>query len=403
MKENLINLANTYLHKLCIEILDRSVGSQGNRDATKYFQEELASFGWTIITQHFEAFDWKDKGASLMVRNTKFTVLVSPYSLGCDIKKELVSIENMDELEQKEIEGKIVLMYGEIAKEQLMPKNFIFYNPESHQKIITLLERKNPKALICATGRNAALAGGVYPFPLIEDGDFNIPSVYMTENEGKKLLPYAGEVALLKSKSIRIDGRGYNVIGKKGNSTNGRIVITAHIDAKKDTPGAIDNATGIVILLLVAKLLKDYNGKRQIDIVAFNGEDYYSVPGQMEYIKSINNKFNDIFLNINIDGAGYLKGDSAISFYGLSEYTKSVATNIINGIDGIIIGKQWVQGDHSIFTQQGCPAMAVSSNWFTDNIDSQTITHTPKDNIDIVDVKKLVKISEALCLLIKQL
>ncbi|MEZ4997668.1 MAG: hypothetical protein R2758_09480 [Bacteroidales bacterium] len=32
--------------------------------------------------------------------------------------------------------------------------------------------------MIGATGRSSALAGGVYPFPLIEDGDFDIPSVY---------------------------------------------------------------------------------------------------------------------------------------------------------------------------------------------------------------------------------
>ena len=37
--------------------------------------------------------------------------------------------------------------------------------------------------------------------------------------------------------------KGYNVIGVKGNETKRRIVVTAHIDTKKGTPGAIDNAT----------------------------------------------------------------------------------------------------------------------------------------------------------------
>jgi aminopeptidase YwaD len=62
-----------------------------------------------------------------------------------------------------------------------------------------------------------------------------------------------------------------------------------------------------------------------------------------------------------------------------------------------------VQGDHSIFIQSGCPAMAVSSRWFTDHIDNQDITHTPKDNIDIVSGDKLVEIAQALDLFIKQL
>jgi aminopeptidase YwaD len=397
-----MNDANIYLSKLCLDIKDRSVGNSGNREATKYFKEVLSSFCWDVESQEFDAYDWEDGGAQLTITNDKFNVFVSPYSLGCDINGKLITVKNLEELQQKSINEKIVLLYGEIAKVQLMPKNFVFYNPESHKKTIATLENKKPSAIISATGRNAALAGGVYPFPLIEDGDFDIPSVYTTEEEGKKLLTLEGEIASLSSSSKRIEGIGYNIIGRKGNNSKERIVITAHIDAKKGTPGAIDNATGVVILLLLAEILKDYNGNKQIEIVAFNGEDYYAVPGQMEYLRLNQNKFNEVFININIDGAGYLEGKSAFSFYGLSQINKNIALNTINNFSGIVEGKQWVQGDHSIFTQQGCPAIAVSSQWFTDNIDNQTITHTLKDNINIVDSSKLVEISEALKLIVSQ-
>ena len=60
------------------------------------------------------------------------------------------------------------------------------------------------------------------------------------------------------------------------------------------------------------------------------------------------------------------------------------------------MGFQWFQGDHSIFIQQGVPAIAVSSQWFIDNIDQQEITHTPKDNPSIVDCQKVVEIAEAI-------
>ncbi|MFC1786354.1 M28 family peptidase, partial [Candidatus Neomarinimicrobiota bacterium] len=398
-----INIAQTDLQKFCVEISDRSVGSNGNRDATKYFKEKLSSLGWNVETQEFDAFDWEDGGAELIINNEKFNVLVSPYSLGCDTNGELIAVNNFEELQQRDIKGKIVLLCKEIAKEQLMPKNFVFYNPESHQKIIAILEGRKPTAIISATGRNAALAGGVYPFPLIEDGDFNIPSVYTSEEIGGRLLLLEGQIVSLSSSSSRIKEKGYNVIGKKGTDSTGRIVITAHIDSKKGTPGAIDNATGIVILLLLAELLKDYNRDKQIEIVAFNGEDYYAAPGQMEYLRKNQNRFNEIILNINIDGAGYLEGNSAFSFYGMSDNINRIALNTINNINGIVEGRQWVQGDHSIFIQKGCPAIAVSSQWFTDNIDNQTITHTQKDNIDIVDLKKLVEISEALKLIVSQI
>lgn len=400
--ENLYLKSQSYLKKLCEEIPERSVGSEGNRMATHFFKDEISSFGWDTEIQEFEAIDWKDGAASLQAYGSSFEVFVSPYSHGCETEEQLISISSIEELEQIDIKGKIVLLYGEIAQEQLMPKNFVFYNPEKHQQIISLLEKGKPIAIICATGRNASLAGGVYPFPLIEDGDFYIPSVYMTEDEGSKLLPYAGKTIVLKSISSRIPGKGYNVIAIKGKQLNRRIVITAHIDAKKGTPGAIDNATGVVVLLLLAHLLEDYDGNKLIEIVAFNGEDYYAVPGQMLYINKNQDRFNEILLNINIDGAGYKEGKSAFSFYSLPEEIENNAKYVLSKFNGITEGVQWPQGDHSIFIQNGRPAIAVSSKWFIENIDDQGITHTAKDNMDIVDCHKVVEIAQALNLFVRK-
>ena len=394
--EQLFEYCAANLYILCNEITDRSVGSEGNRTATRYFENKVMSLGWTTESQEFEAVDWIDGGGSLHCAEISFQVFVSPYSLGCDVEGQLVSVSSIDELERTNITGKLLLLRGEISKEQLMPKNFVFYNPEEHQKIISLLENGKPLAIICATGRNASLAGGVYPFPLIEDGDFDIPSVYMTEEEGYRLLPFLGMTAALTSISKRLLGMGYKVIARKGDQSGKRIVITAHIDAKKGTPGALDNASGIVTLLLLAVLLKDYAGGNLIELVALNGEDYYAVPGQMRYLQAYQDRFHEILVNLNIDGAGYKDGPSAFSFYGLPKEMEKDIKEVIGHFDGITEGAQWVQGDHSIFIQRGRPAIAVSSLWFTDHVDSQQITHTPKDNIDLVDCHKLVEIAQAL-------
>ena len=108
-----------------------------------------------------------------------------------------------------------------------------------------------------------------------------------------------------------------------------------------------------------------------------------------------------IQLNINIDGAGFKEGGTAFSFYGLPGELEVNAKDVVRHFDGISEGVQWPQGDHSIFVQNGVPAIAVSSKWFTDNIDSQDITHTPKDNLEIVDCGKVVEIAEALNLFVR--
>jgi len=399
----LIELCNRYLETFCVDISERCVGSEGNRKATSFFNEELLSFGWKTEMPEFEAMDWVDGGALLYSNGNNFIVNVSPYSLGCIAEAELVSATTIPELQKLVFADKILFLHGDIAKEQLMPKNFVFYNPEEHQQIISLLENGKPKAIICATSRNAALAGGVYPFPLIEDGDFDIPSVYMTEEEGNKLMQYIGKIVNLQSKSKRISGKGYNVIGRKGIEGSDRIVLTAHIDAKKGTPGAIDNATGVTILLILARILKDYSGTKEIEIVAFNGEDYYANPGQMNYIRSNEDKFSNIILNVNIDGAGYKEGKSSFSLFALPEYLQQIALEVIKENPNIVKGVQWPQGDHSIFIQHGRPAIAVSSKWFIDNIDNQEITHTPKDNLDIVNSNRVVELALAIKSLIMKI
>lgn len=402
MKSKLLKNAKVYLNKLCVEISDRSVGSEGNRKATQLANEVFSRLGWNCEMAELKVMDWQEQGAELVCRNRNFEVFVGPYSLGCDVKGKLVGVSKLEDLEKIHGNGDILLLHGELVREQLMPKNFVFYNPEEHKHIVYLLENSKAKAFISATGHNGATAGGIYPFPLIEDGDFNIPNVYMTDKEGEKLLACAGNEIHLKSHSKRISTTAYNNIARLGSGEK-KIVITAHIDAKKNIPGAIDNATGVVVLFLLAELLNNYRGKYQIELVAFNGEDYFAVPGQMDYIASKKGDFSDVLLNINIDGAGYFGGKSAFSFFDLPQEFHEEACQVLEKFEDITEGIQWVQGDHSIFVQFGRPAIAISSEWFINNFESQTITHTDKDNLSIVNPEKLVDIALAVETFVKNL
>ncbi len=74
-----------------------------------------------------------------------------------------------------------------------------------------------------------------------------------------------------------------------------------------------------------------------------------------------------------------------------------------NIFENLAEGHQYPQGDHSIFVQNGCPAIAVSSKWLIENLDNQDITHTAKDNIEIIDIGKVVEIAKALDLFIRRL
>ena len=390
----MLEQATSYLRELCLVVPHRRVGSSGNRAATDLFAEATESFGFQTECPEFGCIDWTQGGAHLTSAGEAFVVYASPYTLGCEVSAPLAVVSTIEDLEVVEGAGKTLLLRGDLAGEQLMPKSFQFYNPERHQQIIRLLETKGPVALVAATTRNPELAGALYPFPLIEDGDFDIPSVYMTDDEGNELARHAGNEVSVHIVAERIPASGCNVIARKRGQWERRIVLFAHIDAKDNTPGATDNATGVVILLLLAELLAEYSGGLGIEIVALNGEDYYSAPGEMQYLATNAGRFDEIALGINLDGAGYLEGHTAYSLYGCPPDIAAAVHKVFSGHPELVEGPPWYQSDHGLFTMNNRPALAITSEAFATVL--AEIAHTPKDSPDIVDTSKLVVVAVAL-------
>ena len=91
--------ARSYLQHLCVEIPARCVGSPGNRAATDFFADTIASFGFVVECPVFDCMDWTQQGATLRVGDQSFDVLVSPYSLGCSVEAPFVAVSTIEELE----------------------------------------------------------------------------------------------------------------------------------------------------------------------------------------------------------------------------------------------------------------------------------------------------------------
>jgi aminopeptidase YwaD len=188
--------AGAYLNALCRERAGRRVGTAANREATDFAAGTFARLGLSTESPAFDCIDWWQDGAELVADAERFFALVSPFSLGASARAPLAVASTVDDLEAHDLSGRVLLLRGEVAKEQLMPKGFAFYNPDEHKRIIRALETAGPAAIIAATGRDPGMAGAVYPFPLIEDGDFDIPSAYITDVEGERLARKAGHEAI---------------------------------------------------------------------------------------------------------------------------------------------------------------------------------------------------------------
>ncbi|GAP12265.1 predicted aminopeptidases [Bellilinea caldifistulae] len=390
-----------YLHFLCVETGGRSVGSEGNQKAAEYIRRAFSSNGWQVQSSRFECVDWEEEGCSLCAGGLAFEAKASPYGRGGKWIAPLICVGSPDELESVSLTGKIVLLHGELTRQQWTPKNFPFYQHEQHQHWIGLLERKSPLAIIAATGRDPQIAGGVYPFPLIEDGDFDIPSVYMTEQEGEKLAEQAGKMVELEIRARRMPSQGNNIRAMLPGKSSRRVVCFAHFDAKIGTPGALDNASGVTILLLLAEMLRGERLNWTVELTALNGEDYYSNPGEVIWLKENQGRFTEIGLGINFDLVGFREGRTAFSLYQLPNPLEAMIRGRFAKFGGLVEGESWVQSDHSLFLIHGVPALAFASEKMADLM--QDVIHTERDTPDLIEPDRIVETALAVADLIHHL
>ncbi len=391
-KSNLNEKARRYIETLTGVEPNRRTGSEGNRQASRFFAETIDPYVDTVDHRPFETLDYSCEEVRLSHNIDEFDVRGSPYSPPCDVSAELLAVSSVAELEKISCRDKLLLMEGEICSQQLMPKKFPFYNPEEHQRIISLLEEKEPAGLITATEKMPMQAGGLAPCPLIVDGDFNIPSVYCSRSTGQKIKNCVGKTLGMRVDSERREAIASNVIARINEQAAEKIVITAHIDAYEDSPGALDNASGEAVLLLLAEILNDRDSDVPVEIAALNGEDHYSVGGQLDYLERRGDQLNSTKLAVNIDYVGYRGSRIAYSFYECPETLEEKIRTSFNGEEGLVAGEQWMAGDHMIFVQNGVPALAFTSDNLREFM--ANIAHTEADTPENVDVEVLVDLAE---------
>ncbi len=400
---SLAQSAARYIETLTACRPHRRTGSSGNREAVSYFADVSRPFGYHPETKPFPCLDWRNDGCVLAVEDATLPAYVSPYSPGCEARAPIRVANTVEQLEETECTGCIMLLWGEIASEQLMPKGFPFYNPDSHRRLYALIEEKHPAALVTATGHNPEVAGALDPYPMFVDGDFDIPSVYCTEETGARIAHAVGRPGYLAINAARSPATASNIVIHANPAAPRRVLVTAHIDTYEDTPGAYDNASGTAVLLLLAQLLATdpapaapaaAGAPLGVEIVALNGEDHYSAAGQLDYLRRYGGDLETVAAAINIDGVGYREGGTAYSFYEMSPGTQQRAARLLESYPGMNEGAQWPSGDHMVFVQQGVPALAFTAERTPELL--RTVAHTAKDTPDLLDYGKLVELARTL-------
>jgi Predicted aminopeptidases len=313
----------------------------------------------------------------------KISVIAGTYSSSCEVEAGFAAAGNVFELENGNFRGKIAVIYGELTQAPLAAKHCSVYNPETHKRIVGLLEAKKPLAIVAVSHRM------VNPVPILEDWDFKIPSVTVSTIDGMKLLKNAeGSIKLILKTKFEAS-HAANVVGKYGKNEKEKLVFCAHLDTKYGTNGAADNGTGVVVLLMVAELLKDRLKNKalpfDLEFAALNGEEYHAL-GEMLYIEKNLQNFGNMLAAINIDGVGHYSSTSNLAFFDCPEEFVNAALDLREKYPGIIRVDPWPAGDYIHFWMRKILSVAIGSTGTCD------LFHTADDMIDLISIDKIEEV-----------
>ena len=204
---------------------------------------------------------------------------------------------------------------------------------------------------------------------------------------------------------------GRNVIGFINNEAANTVIIGAHYDhlglggdgsLYRDSIAAIhngadDNASGVAVLLNLAKKLKEGNTNNNYLFIAFSGEEMGLI-GSNYFTKNPTVDLKKVNYMINMDMVGRLKADSTLAVYGTGTSPMFKQTLKANNEQFKLVQKESGVGpsDHTSFYNSDIPVL----HFFTGQHEDY---HKPSDDAEKLNYSGMQTISNYIFALISDL
>jgi len=218
-----------------------------------------------------------------------------------------------------------------------------------------------------------------------------------------------------------------NVVCRLGSSNNKPIVVIgAHYDAVRNTEGADDNASGVVGLLELVRILSQEKLNYPIEIVAYTLEEVWPMIGSMTHATTLRNTGIPVYGMVGFEMIGYFDDRAKSQSYPIK------ALKFIYGRKGnfIVLARKTKAGafvknfsvgfkkmatiDTKIFKAPSRHVKVIStsdhSNYWKSGYDALMITntahyrnpnyHKKSDTMETLDIPKMMKVIDATALAI---
>jgi aminopeptidase YwaD len=208
------------------------------------------------------------------------------------------------------------------------------------------------------------------------------------------------------------------------------LIVAAHFDTVEQSPGADDNASGVAVLLEVARLIQVPALARPVRFIAFNLEEE-NLLGSVAYADDLRRKGEEIFGAIVLECVGYARSEPGsqqhpphvpIDVPSIGDFLAVVGNQASQGLVSVITssvsravpplkviplvvpgrGEQLTdtrRSDHAAFWHHGLPAVMLTD---TANYRNPHY-HRPTDTIDTLNLTFLGYVTLAVTAAVREL
>ena len=377
------------LEVLCDVYGSRATGSPEDFGAVEWIVETLKGYG--VENAHYEPFDvpgWFRGPAKLEVVDPiskELDCISLPMGLAGQAEGRLVFLGDGEissyEDRKDEIEGNIVMVTSR--------------NPLGLERPMHRSEKYMRSVMAGAKGW---IFMNHYPAYGPPTGSISpiIPAVGVSHEEGSfltRLLDREGDVDVrITTTDQNKVVETYNVICDVGGSTDEEYVLVGcHYDGHDISQGALDPASGAVIVMEMARLFNDaVDGglKRRLRLVLFGGEET-GLFGSHHYVDRHEEELASLRFMLNLDAAGR-DGDKGILLHGqprLEPFIKAAADEA--SIEIPLLQKVRPYSDHWPFFLKGVPCGSAGDPEDLRKKGGRGYGHTRYDTVDKVKMSDL--------------
>jgi hypothetical protein len=362
------------LVRLCDEVGERPSGSDAERRGAELMGSLMSEYGLDVETEEFSYDGWERGATSVRYSSSKGRFQIPAFPLGfCPPAKMHAPVVDVGtgsetEFSEADVRGRVALVSS-----ATLPGT-----PSLH--------RSRKYELAVAAGAAA------FAFYIDRPGGLTVAGSARLDATGCGSIPAVGigfedAMAIQRADSPEmeiisecrgIDATSLNTIGFKPGDIDEEIVVCGHIDSWF-SPGAVDNGSGVVSVVELARLLQPYRLRRGVRFIAFGSEEL-GILGSKAYVETRAN-LSPVKLVLNLDCPAMLDGRLTIITNRSRElhgYFRAL-TEAVN-LDIELRPERALHSDHAHFRERGIPSAQFIARSAT-----MGFAHTAYDTLDKID------------------